>query len=511
MSLEKVPKAAWVAAAVAAVLVAAGLVLLLSGSSSSGEDLELTGSGYPGVDVANTRQAKGTIDSSNASQLKVAWTRPLTAKSAYGAHSSSPVIVNGVIYSQDLESNVEAIGLASGEVQWTKRYEEADEGPNGVVVAAGLVFGATPNKAFALDQQTGREVWSTPLVHNPGEAIDMAPGYEDGLVYVSTVPTTVNAAYPGGGVGTLWALDAKSGAKKWHFDTVPASLWGDAKVNSGGGVWQPPSFDGEGSIYFGTGNPAPYPGTPEQPWGSSRPGANLYTDSMVKLDAKTGKMIWHYQQTPHDLYDWDFQDSLLLDAGGKELAIGAGKSGVVVALDARTGKPVWKRPVGTHNGHDRDNLLAMRGQTSKIRTGEVFPGALGGVIAPMASDGRSVFVPVVNHALTTSGNGELGEGNSMSGELVAIDAASGKVEWKQPLSSAAFGASTVVNDLVFVPSFEGSVYAFDTENGNEVWSGTLPAGINTGVSISGDTVIAPAGLPVAEGQTPELVAFRLGG
>jgi alcohol dehydrogenase (cytochrome c) len=145
-------------------------------------------------------------------------------------------------------------------------------------------------------------------------------------------------------VGTLWALDAKTGQKKWHFDTVPKDLWGDTKVNSGGGLWQPPSFDDKGFIYFGTGNPAPYPGTPQKPWGSSRPGANLYTDSMVKLDAATGKKQWHFQLTPHDIYDWDFQDPpLLISAGGKELAVGAGKSGIVVALDANTGKPVWKR------------------------------------------------------------------------------------------------------------------------------------------------------------------------
>lgn len=512
MSLEKVPKAAWIAAGIVAVLAIAALALLLSQSSSSGEDLELTGSGYPGVDTSNTRDAKGTIDSANVNQLEVAWKLPLRAESAYGAHSSAPVIVNGVIYSQDLESNVQAISLESGEVQWTKRYEDPDEGPNGIVVSDGLVFGATASRAFALDQKTGQEVWSLPLVHNPGEAIDMAPGYHDGLVYVSTVPTTVNAAYPGGGVGTLWALDAKTGAKRWHFATVPESLWGDAKVNSGGGLWQPPSFDDKGFIYFGTGNPAPYPGTPQEQWGSSRPGTNLYTNSMVKLDAKTGKMQWHYQQTPHDLYDWDFQDPpILLKAGGEELAIGAGKSGVVVALDAKTGKPVWKRPVGTHNGHDKDNLYAMRGETSKIKAGEVFPGTLGGVIAPMATDGSTVFVPVVNHPLTISASGELGEAGELTGEIVAINAATGRVEWDQELASAAFGAPIVVNDLVFATSFEGNVYAFDTKSGSEVWVEALPASINTGVSISGDTVIAPAGLAGAEGQTPEIVAYRLGG
>jgi outer membrane protein assembly factor BamB len=492
------------------------LVAALSGcgGSSSADEPTLEGSGYPGVDAANSREAKGTIDSSNVAELEEAWTLPLTAQSSYGAHSSAPVIVNGVIYSQDLESNVQAIDLESGDVLWTKKYEEADEGPNGVVVAGGMVFGATPNAAFGLDQKTGKEVWSTPLVVNSGEeGIDMAPGYHDGLVYVSTVPLTATAAYPGGGVGVLWALDAKTGKKKWHFDTVPKSLWGDKKVNSGGGLWQPPSFDEKGFIYFGTGNPAPYPGTPQQPWGSSRPGPNLYTNSLVKLDAATGKMEWFYQHDPHDVYDWDFQDPpLLIDAGGKELAVGAGKSGEVVALDANSGKPVWKRPVGTHSGHDDDNLYALKGEYSKIKSGELLPGVLGGVIAPMATDGKTIFVPVVNLPSSITASGELGEGGTApSGELVAIDAASGRIVWNQEFSSAVFGAPTVVNDVVFATSFEGSVYAFDTSDGGELWVGPLPASINTSVSIDGDTMIAPAGLASAEGQTPEIVAFRLGG
>lgn len=512
MSLEKVPKAGWIGAAVVAVLIVAAVVVLLLSSSSGGESLELTGSGYPGVDTANTREAKGTIDSSNVSQLEEAWSLPLTAQSSFGAYSSSPVIANGVIYSQDLESNVQAIGLESGDVQWTKNFNEADFGPNGVVVGGGMVFGGTPKAAFGLDQKSGNEVWSTTLVSNPGEEIDMAPSYHEGLVYVSTAPLTATEAYPGGGVGTLWALDAKTGKKVWHFDTVPASLWGDPEVNSGGGLWQPPSFDNKGFIYFGTGNPAPYPGSPGKPWGTSRPGPNLYTDSMVKLDAKTGKMQWHYQQTPHDIYDWDFQDPpILLKSGGRELAIGGGKVGIVAAIDAKTGKPVWRTAVGKHNGHDEDNLLALNGETSKIKGGEVYPGTLGGVIAPMASDGKTVFVPVVNHPLTITSGSELSEGEELSGELVALDVATGKEKWHRTFSSAAFGAPTVVNDVVFATTAEGSVYALDASNGNELWVSTLPAGINTGVSVSGGTVIAPAGLASAEGQSPEMVAFRLGG
>jgi len=510
VSLVKVPKALTAAMGLAAVVLA---VLSGCGSSSSGQELKLEGSGYPGVDAANSREAKGSIDSTNVADLEEAWSLPLSAESSYGAHSSAPVIVNGVVYSQDLESNVQAIALESGEVQWTRKYNDVSQGPNGVVVAEGHVFGATSKEAFGLDQKTGKEVWSTPLVvQAAGEGIDMAPGYHDGLVYVSTVPLTATELYPGGGVGTLWALNAKTGQKRWHFDTVPKDLWGDRKVNSGGGLWQPPSFDDKGFIYFGTGNPAPYPGTPGKPWGSSRPGANLYTNSMVKLDAKTGEMQWHYQATPHDIYDWDFQDPpLLIDAGGKELAVGAGKSGLVVAVDAASGRPVWKRRVGIHSGHDKDNLYAMNGQYSKIKPGELFPGVLGGVIAPMATDGTTIFVPVVNGSATVTASSEIGGGGEMSGELVAIDAASGEIQWQQEFSSAAFGAPTVVNDLVFAPAFEGSVYAFEADSGNEAWVGTLPASINTSVSIADEMVIAPAGLPAAEGQVPEIVAFRLGG
>ena len=151
------------------------------------------------------------------------------------------------------------------------------------------------------------------LIRNEQEGIDMAPGYHDGIVYVSTVPVNVGEFYGAGGVGILWALDAKTGKKLWHFDTVPKDLWGKPEVNSGGGLWYTPAFDEKGSMYFGVGNPAPFPGTEsEEPWGSSRPGPNLYSDSLVKLDAKTGKLEWYYQVTPHALYDWDFQNPPIL-------------------------------------------------------------------------------------------------------------------------------------------------------------------------------------------------------
>jgi alcohol dehydrogenase (cytochrome c) len=508
VSLEKVPKAA-----VAAALAIALAVGVVSGcGSSSGEDLEFTGAGYPGVDLANTRQVSGPIDASNVSSLKEAWSLPLEAQSTYGAYAATPIVSKGVIYSQDLVSNVQAIALDSGEVEWERKYDSASHGPNGLVVADGLVFGATATDAFALDQESGEEVWSVPLTRSNTESIDMAPGYNGGLVYVSTVPVTVSETYGPGGVGTLWALDGKTGKKVWHFDTVPKSLWGNPQVNSGGGLWYPPSFDGKGSMYIGTGNPGPLPGTPKYPWGSSRPGPNLYADSVVKLDEKTGKMDWYYQQTPHNVYDWDFQNPpVLLSAGGRELAIGSGKSGIVVALDAKTGKPVWKQPVGTHNGHDDDPLHAMRGEYSKIETGEAFPGTLGGVIAPLAADDSNLYVPVVNHSMTVVSGSEISESSAATGEVVALDIATGKPKWKKKLPAPAYGAPTVVNDLVFETTSDGTVYGLDTQSGGEVWVANLPAGTNAGVMASGEYLIAAAGLPVSQGQVPELIAYKLGG
>lgn len=477
-------------------------------SSSSSGDHSFTGDAYPGIDLANTREVKGEIDSGNVSQLKEAWALEIEGQGVYGSYASTPVIVNGVVYSQDLESNVQALDLESGDVLWSKKYESASHGPNGLAVADGHVYGATASEGFALDQETGKEVWNVPL----NGAIDMAPGVNDGKVYISTVPETPNAEYEAGAVGILYALDGKTGKKMWEWATVPKDLWGSPQINSGGGLWYPPSFDAKGDVYVGTGNPAPLPGTPNKPWGSSRPGNNLYADSLVKLDPDTGKVIWYYQQTPHNIYDWDFQDSpVMVKVGGKDVAIGAGKSGIVVALDAKTGKPIWKTPVGVHNGHDKDPVYAMRGEYNKIKTGEVFPGQLGGVIAPMATDGKLLYVPVVNHSMTVRNGYEISEESSATGEVVALDVATGKIVWNRELEQPAYGATLVVNDVVFATTADGVIHALKADSGGEVWQAALPAGSNAGVMVSGDVMLAPAGLPVAEGQTAKLVAFKLGG
>jgi outer membrane protein assembly factor BamB len=470
---------------------------------------------YPGVDLANTRFVEGPITKETAPELELAWEVPSEARSTFGAFAASPVVSGNIVYMQDLESNVTAVDLESGKVLWETPMNDPDQGPNGVTVDEGKVFGATSTTAFALDASSGKVLWETKLTTIPKEAIDMSPGVHEGLVYVSTVPTDVTAAYNGGIAGVLWAMDAETGAKKWHFDTAPKGLWSkqNKTINAGGGLWYAPSFDEEGGMYVGIGNPVPFPGVEGQPWGASRPGPNLYTDSMVKLDAKTGKLDWYHQVTPHDVYDWDFQDPpILTEIGGKKVAIGAGKSGQVVALDAQTGQVVWQTAVGKHNGHDDDGLLAMRGETEKLpKEAEIWPGILGGVIAPMAASKTTLFVPVVNHPLTVANGVEIGEGEEIGGEMVALDIATGKELWSDEYEAPAFGAPVAVNDMVFFATYDGTLHGLEAEGGNEVWSEQLPAGSNSGMTASGNSLIVPAGLPLEEGQTAALVAYSLGG
>ena len=197
---------------------------------------------WPGGNQANTRDVASAITSSNVSKLGVAWTVPLRIPMTHtdGAYATTPVVVNGVVYVQDLESNVMAISLATGKVLWRHAYDSPNGGPDGVTVAGGVVYAATNRAAVALSAATGAQLWSRTLIGNDHEGIDMAPGYDHGTVYVSTVP--VNPAvgvYLSGGKGILFALNAQTGAPEWSWDEV-GSLWGKPKINSGGGQWYPP-------------------------------------------------------------------------------------------------------------------------------------------------------------------------------------------------------------------------------------------------------------------------------
>jgi glucose dehydrogenase len=395
-------------------------------------------------------------------------------------------------------------------VRWTTTFDSPDTGPNGVNVVGGRVYGATLRSVFALDASSGRKLWSTNLSRVDGESIDMAPGVHGGLVYVSTVPGNHEV------VGTLWALDASTGNRAWHWEEVPRGLWGRPEVNGGGGAWHPPAFDERGNLYIGLANPVAWPGTREDPWGRSRPGDNRWDNSLVKLDARTGRFLWGRQVIPHDVYDWDLECPVILaHADGRLVALAGGKMGFVYAFDAETGDLLWKRSVGLHNGHDDDNLMAMRGDYSHFEPGQrILPGDWGGIESAMASDGTTVYVPVNNLYVVYHDGIQQPEKQDLSagtGEIVAIDIATGRVRWDRRLPHSVYGAATISNDVVFTTTFDGTVWGLDLRTGAPLWRSRLSEATDAPVAISGDTLMTAASFPLrSEGQELAIVAYRLG-
>lgn len=469
----------------------------------------------PNGDYDNTRASAETIiDSSNIERLTEAWRMPLATTSGgpFGLLTSTPLIVGDTIYLQDMVSNVYSVDRRSGSMRWIHRDQALTVGPNGVAVGWGKVFaGIGDTGIIALDAADGREQWrfEPPLVHSEG--IDIQPLAYGGRVFVATVPASLRGSgarsgYDGGSRGVLFALDADSGAVEWSFDTVDSrDFWGNPEQNGGGGAWYPPLIDGDrGMLYWGTGNPSPWPGLPEAPSGSSRPGPNLYTSSVVALGLGDGKLAWYHQERAHDLFDWDFQNPPIRVRRGegraaRELILGSGKTGTVVALDPDDGSLVWRAKVGWH---ENDELESLPAEPSVV----VAPGVLGGVLTPPAYADGVVYVPVVDMGTTFGGSDYLPDVGNIRGSIVALDVRDGREIWKAQLRSGPYGSVLVVNDLVIAPDGTGRVHAFARETGEQVWHFDAGGGINAPPVVAGDTLLVPVGM----GQGA-LIALRLSG
>lgn len=476
--------------------------------------------------LQSTRAANGSpINASNVDKLTVAWTTPITASGGFGGITATPVIIDQTIYYQDMQSNVFALDRETGEEIWRTDYNVGNNGPDGVAVAYGMVFAATgdTSTAFALDAKTGKEIWSAKLSNNNFECIDIAPAVYDNTVYISTNPNnTTYGNYRGGARGIVWALDAASGNTLWSFDTAADNLWGAPRLNSGAGLWYPPSFDEEGNLYMGTGNAAPYPGNEKYPNGSSRPGPNDYANSLVSLNLDTGGVNWSVNAKPHDLFDHDFQHSPILatvSLNGTDtlIAVGAGKSGTVMAVSAKTGAMLWKTPVGKHQNDELQELPPG--------TTEIYPGTLGGVESPIAFGDGKIFVPYIDLPayLSPDGAGEAPDPRPAgTGGFCAIDAVTGEILWDNKVNAFVVAGATVVNDLVFSGSFDAYLRAYNVKTGETVWEWRAPAGLNAPMGVAGDMIVFAAGAPIIvatpAGGTPvevptpkpQIVALRLG-
>jgi len=456
------------------------------------------------------------IDAANVATLKPKWTFQLRDIGGYGSYTTNALVVGGVVYFESPKSNVFALNANTGALIWEHKYNSVvpSGGPTGLAIGDGLIFGATEGAAFALDLASGKQVWIHSLIQNEHEGIDSAPQFYDGKVLISTIPGSASSYYLGGAYGIVYQLNATTGATEWSFSTVKggSALWGDPKVNGGGGLWYPPAVDSHGRVFFGTGNPSPVYSTASDVNAKSRPGPNLYTDSMVAVDAGSGKLLWYSQVTPHDVRDFDFQDSPIVatqkvDGTRTEVVIGAGKSGKVVAFRASDGQRLWLLNIGKHNAAEYGALPAKPVLEC--------PGSFGGVLAPIAYSAGVVYVPWTDLCLDQSATTPpaVPKTVSVGGGLAAVDAATGSVIWSHHFNAFVDGAATVANDVVFTAATTGMVYALSEKTGSVLWSAQASDGINGSPALTGDMLIVGAGLPdpkVAHSH-PELVAYSLAG
>jgi alcohol dehydrogenase (cytochrome c) len=449
---------------------------------------------YPNADRANTRQAPASvITSANVSQLQQAWSFRVTTKpdGGVGALAMSPVVAGGVVYIQDMQANVYALDLATGKLRWEYQVNTTElggPGPDGVTVADGRVYGDSPHTAFALSAATGEPVWvDRNLLTNGQGAFDIQPQAVAGRVYLASSLGT------GAGGGVLLALNAATGKEIWTFNTMVGS-----DVPAAGGAWEPPLVGSDGSVTFGIGNPYQSAAT-----AMAHPEPLPYSDSEVNLDASNGKLRWYYQAVPNDFMDHDLQTSpIAASINGTSVIIAAGKMGYVYAINAQTGALEWKTPVGVHNGNDNDSVLAMQHDLHLTAPFTLEPAWLGGVLSnPAVADG-AVYVSAVDAPITyTKLTQYLGPvlPHPPTGDIEALNLATGAVEWDTKLPEMALGAVTVSNDLVFTTLYGGELITLNRTTGAIVYRHKLPTSTNAPLVVAGNTLIVSAGGPLTTG------------
>jgi outer membrane protein assembly factor BamB len=443
----------------------------------------------PNGDLANTRSTIHTeINASNVASLHPVWRFKIPGKpGGFGLITSAPIVYGGVVYFQDLNSNVYALDEQTGTLRWKRAFNVASVGPNGVTIGYGRIYGATEKAAFALDLRTGALIWTKKLVSSSHEGIDMAPQVYDGKVIFSSVPgSSYTDLYHKNAVGVVYSLDAATGKIVWSFDTIVRPKKG---LYGGGGIWYPPAIGNDGTVFLATGNAGLWPNTPTNPNAKLRVGPNLYAVSLVALNGETGKLKWYHQVIPHDVRDYDLQLGLLhTEPSGAQIVIATGKMGKLFAWDATTGKARWQISFGKHSNDT--GLLP-----NKLVT--VCPGFAGGVLTPPATAGGTLFVPFTDNlcsiASATSQTTPPQNVARGTGGLMAVDAATGKRKWKRNFRRPDFGSATVANDVVFTADWDGKLYGYSTDIGKLLWTAQAPAAINSPPAVTKNMLIVGAG------------------
>jgi alcohol dehydrogenase (cytochrome c) len=488
-----------------------------------------------GRDRDNTRFAtQDEIDTGNVGELGEAWSTALGPDQYL--MESFPLVINGTVYVTTSTDEVMSIDGKTGHINWTYTPEvdfsqSTGVGGYGITVNRGVaaeggkLFVLTfDNKLQAISQKTGERLWSS-QVEDPatGAYESMAPTAYDGKVYVGV------SGSEDGVRGKLAAYDQKTGKELWTFYTVPkaGTKW-VPKGGGGGTIYMPPTVDAEtNTVYVGTGNPAPVL------VGAKRPGKNLYTDSILALDADTGKLKWFHQEEAHDLWDYDAESPVVLfnaEIEGEKVrgVAEAGKNGLLFLLNAETGEDLFP-PVG----------FVKRHHTPPTTKGTLeCPGAVGGSqYSPLAysPETQAVYISGINLCMYLkvtyeSHNGEkefagdrvVPKDTEKTGTFTAVGVDTGEVLWKHKMPTPMDGGATAsAGGLVFTGDQQGILYAFDAANGDDLWQADLKLAFGTApviYSIEGTqyvlATIGGAALTASEelGEIgARVVAFKLGG
>lgn len=442
------------------------------------------------------------INVDNVKDLKVAWihqssaTGMMASTSTY-AFEACPLVVDGVMFVTGWDGVIWALDATTGEQLW--RYKHAvpfdvtlccANVNRGCAVANGKVYMVTQNaQLVALDATTGEKVWQKTIGDvRAGESASLAP-----LVVKDTL-ITGSAGGEFGVRGHIDCWDLETGEQRWRCYTVPkpgepgSETWpadGEAWARGGANHWVTGTYDPELNLYYaGTGNPAP------DFDGEVRPGDNLYTDSVVAVDVDTGEIKWHYQFTPHDLWDYDStMEMTLFERDGKKLLAHFDKNGYMFVLDRTNGELQHVTPFVDRidwGAITRDGKFMPRKYPDK--EGEpchFFPGPAGAKEWTHASynpDHDLFYVPVADVGATaTRRRREFKEGmpywgaavevdvDNMAGSVSAFDS-HGEEKWRyrMDIPMAASTLSTAGN-LVFAGKPTGEFMALHAETGEKLW------------------------------------------
>jgi alcohol dehydrogenase (cytochrome c) len=482
-------------------------LLALSACAASAQDAATRADwpSYGGTPHAWRYSALDQIKSSNVRQLAPVWV--FQTGDYADALQATPIVIDGVMYFATASSWVFALDAATGKPIWEYRYSSQATNPRynrGIAVGHGRVFAGTfDNHLIALDQKTGREIWNV----NVQDAAYCGCGITGAPLLVKDKIIAGVSGGDGAHRGYLSAFDVQTGRLAWRFYTIPGAdekareTWpGDSWQFGGGATWMTGSYDpGLNLLYWGVGNPA------ADFHAGARIGTNLYTGSIIALDPDTGKLKWHYQEIPQDVWDYDATyECILADlpikGRARKTLLHFNKSGHVWVLDRTNGEFIAAWPYVEHinwvKGITETGALVGRNEPEIGKTKTFCPGAIGG-----RSWNHAAFSPKTNLLYSTAlevcsditaraqepdpGKAFFGgsfvmkppAGDKARGYIAAYDPATGKRAWTwdYPYYLLASVLATA-GDLIFSGDPEGNFFALDARTGAKLWSFPTGAG-----------------------------------